>query len=181
MATRTSPSRAESRLAPIPAFTPPADPADPLPVDSQQTPPPMTDQPPHPPGWFEPITRSPAGEGILTGTSSGGEPSKADLKLTAELVAGLLGIGIAVAGAAVWWFGRDRGVRLREPTKTHTADMAEPLGAILARHIDPTYLNKDLVDATRFAAAVGGYLKDGPLLLADRPNSGVPADIQETS
>lgn len=103
------------------------------------------------------------------------EPEENPRKLTGELVAALLGVTVLLAAGLVR--RRVRGARLREPTDKQLAGVGEPIGRILARHVDVAWLNKDLVDAVRAGGALTGYINEGPLLLPDY-DAGVPADLQ---
>jgi hypothetical protein len=87
-------------------------------------------------------------------------------------------VGIVVAGAAFLVRMRYRR-KLREPTRQQTTDVAGPLGRILLRHADLTWLGPDIADGIKAAAATGAYLNDGPLLLGDAVDPGVPDQLQE--
>jgi hypothetical protein len=97
-----------------------------------------------------------------TGTSATpGTDEKPSAKDTAKLVAGLLAMAAVGAAALVRWRLR---AKLREPSKAQADEMAEPLARIGLRHVPAGKLHPDLLDATQFAAALGRYLNDGPLL-----------------
>lgn len=127
---------------------------------------------------YGPASPKPDLAGTRTATSSPGKADREQLKLTGELVVALLG-GLAVAAAAVvrWRTASKR--RLREPTNKQLEGIGEPLGRILARHVDPALLNPDLADAIMAGAGVGRYLNDGPVLLWDRPDPGLPPDLNQ--
>lgn len=111
-------------------------------------------------------------------SASTGKPDRAALKLTGELVVALLG-GLAVmAAVAVRWRTGSRR-KLREPTTRQLEEVGEPIGRILARHLDPELLNPDLADAIMAGAGVGRYLNDGPVLLWDRPDPNLPPDLNK--
>lgn len=101
------------------------------------------------------------GENIRTGTSVTRPADEPTGKDVAKLVAGLLGMAAVGAAMVVRWRMR---AKLREPSKSHTEDMAEPLARIGLRHVPMAKLHPDLLDATQFASALGRYLNDGPLL-----------------
>lgn len=115
----------------------------------------------------------------ISSPASGKAADKSDLKVTVELAIGLLGVGFAIAA----WAVRTRYLRkrrLREPTRTHLKDIAEPLAAIGARHLPTEMLNQDLADAAQLAAAIGRYLGDGPVIEYDRPDPNlIPATTDE--
>lgn len=90
-----------------------------------------------------------------TPTSSAGDP-----KIAAQVVAGLLALA---CGIAYGLFAR-RGRHFRQPSTRQITDIADPVGAILARHLPTEFISKDLVDATAAAGATHAYLVDGPLV-----------------
>jgi hypothetical protein len=127
-------------------------------------------------GLAEPIDPGRPGR---TKTSTGGEPgtakpSQAD---AAKLLAGLL-LGIAVIVSALVRF-RTGGGRLRQPSKTQVDDMARPLASLGLRHVDPAVFNADIGDGISFAAALGAYVADGPLVLAPEVSTGLPAPTEK--
>lgn len=99
-------------------------------------------------------------------TSSVGDP-----KVGARVVAGLIALACGVAFTA---FSR-RGLIFRQPTREQVDDVANPLGAIIARHLPLDIVGPDLLDATAAAAAAHGYVIDGPLIT--RPDSPLPEDL----
>lgn len=117
-----------------------------------------------------------------TATSTTGDDGPAKPLSSGEitgLMVGVLGLVVTIAGAVVRWQARGR--RLREPTATQTRAVAAPLGRILARRADLARLGPDIGDALQAAAAAGAYLGDGPLLIGDVVDDGVPPDLQEES
>ena len=142
----------------------------------------------------EPATGSPADPGYPGGldaakpprsdTSTATSASRTDAearKLTPELAVALVVAGFAVASWAVR--GWKRGHKLRQPTDPQAKAIGEPIGRILARHVPAELLNRDLIDAIKATAATSNYLEDGPILVARRSESGLPAVVnpQETS
>lgn len=101
-----------------------------------------------------------------TATSSAGDP-----KVGARVVAGLIALA---CGVAFTLFSR-RGLVFRQPTREQVDDVAGPVGAIIARHLPTDVIGPDLLDATAAAAAVHGYVIDGPLVV--RPDSPLPEEI----
>jgi hypothetical protein len=102
------------------------------------------------------------------------EPSSADLKVTGEMVAALVGLAMLGIGLAV----RARARRqLRQPTKAQLAAFGTPLGRIAARHVDTAWLNADLKDLVEAASAAGAYLTDEDLTSPLQPDPGVPAGL----
>ena len=99
-------------------------------------------------------------------TSSVGDP-----KVGARVVAGLIALA---CGVAFTMFAR-RGLIFRQPTRGQVDDVADPLGAIIARHLPLDVVGPDLLDATAAAAAAHGYVIDGPLVV--RPDSPLPEEI----
>lgn len=167
------------RTAHLPRF---GSPTATLPPPSEETVPeqnpdgsPATATSPYGPGSLKPDLG-----GTRTGTSSPGKADREQLKLTGELVVALLG-GLAVAAAAVVRWRTASRRRLREPTTKQLDSIGEPLGRILARHVDPALLNPDLADAIMAGAGIGQYLNDGPVLLWDRPDPGLPPDLNKQS
>lgn len=115
-------------------------------------------------------------DGIPTDTSSPGKADKADLKLTAELVATIVGLGFI---GAAWVVRQRKGRKLRQPTKAQKQNMAEPLARIAGRHVPVDWLNADLVDLVEAGSAFGAYVNDGPLTTLETADPGVPADLNQ--
>jgi len=123
------------------------------------------------------LAAAPAGERApRTETSSDGDVHKPTPSEAAALMVGL--VGILVAGASFLVRMRTRR-KLREPTRQQTTDVAAPLGRILLRHADLAWLGPDIADGIKAAAATGAYLNDGPLLLGDAVDPGIPDHLQE--
>jgi len=139
-----------------PTATTPANP--PATSSHLQTPPPDDAPPPLP-------APSPERPG-RTRTSSVGDP-----RVGARVVAGLIALACGVAFTV---FSR-RGLIFRQPTRGQVDDIADPLGAIIARHLPLDVVGPDLLDATAAAAAAHGYVIDGPLIT--RPDSPLPEDL----
>lgn len=99
-------------------------------------------------------------------TSSAGDP-----KVGARVVAGLIALA---CGVAFTLFSR-RGLVFRQPTRGQVDDIADPLGQIIARHLPTEIIGPDLLDGTAAAAAIHGYIIDGPLV--ERPDSPLPEDL----
>lgn len=154
---------------PLPAFRQPPGPDDPLPTvpadqqttsssdeptasqpDSHPSSPPDDDRP-------APLPPSPAiAAAARTRTSS----PAGDSKVAAKFVRGLIAILTGTAAALLARNGR----HLRQPTAEQIGDVADPLGAILARHLPTELLSDDLVDITSAAAGAHAYVLDGPLV-----------------
>lgn len=100
-----------------------------------------------------------------TATSSAGDP-----RVGARVVAGLIALACGIAFTA---FSR-RGLLFRQPTREQVDDVATPIGAIIARHLPTDIIGPDLLDGTAAAAAIHGYVIDGPLIA--RPDSPLPKE-----
>ncbi len=103
-----------------------------------------------------------ANEEIPTGASfsEAGTPKKTgDPKATAKIVVGLVGVGLALGA----WVVARQGRKLRKPTKQQINDFARPVGAILARHTDLSWLGNDIEDLGQAAAVVTDYASEGPI------------------
>lgn len=172
--TEENPTR---NLGLLPTFTQPPTPL-PGPQLNQDSPEPgdLTPPPPEPPRRLLSGLGTPRlGPGdTLTETSSiGDKPTAAE---TTALAVGVL--AVVVAGCA-FLVRRRMGRKLREPSKQQSTDIAAPLGRILLRHADLAWLNKDIADGLKAAAAAGAYLNDGPLIQYDGVDAGVPTNLQE--
>lgn len=151
-------------LLPLPGFRQPRPPDPPLPEVTDDpapaTEPPANDRPttsgplppPPPADPLPPI--DPSREPAPTRTFSAG-----DIKVAGEVVAGLIAL---VCGYAAWFLGRRR-IAFRQPTTEQLQNVAQPVGAIVARHVPTEFISRDLVDGTRAAGALHAYLTDGPL------------------
>ncbi len=101
-----------------------------------------------------------AGAATLTGTSSAaGRKKTGDPAMTATLVVGIVGVTLGVAG---WMIAR-AGRRLRKPSKDQIADFAAPVGRIIARRTDLSWMGDDLADVTAAGVVFGDWVGDGPL------------------
>lgn len=107
------------------------------------------DRPPPPPPSLDP----PAAP--HTPRSSAGSSREAG-KVLAGLVVIALGITAAILAR--------RGRGLRQPTPPQLAEICDPVGRIAARHLPLDLIGPDLADATEAAAAVHGYVLDGPMV-----------------
>lgn len=136
-------------LPQVPATSPPASPES-SPPDLR---PPAMDEDSRP-EILEPSS-TPSGPGRRTRISSAGERAAA-----AQLIHGLL-IVISTAAAALL---RRRGLVVRQPTGRQLDDVANPLGAIAARHLPMELISEDLLDAATATAAAHTYATDGPLI-----------------
>lgn len=177
----TSDPRQRARL--LPSFRQPDPPA--------PTPEAVTDQDPQTPRpapadaasgtFYRPATVTPTGRAgsPRTGTSSAGDdddepirkPSKGE---ATALVAGLLTV-VAVGAAAIVRLRAKR--KLRQPTDDQIREIAAPLGRIALRLVDLSWLGKNTFDAIQALTAAGAYVNDGPLLLPDAPDPGIPHDL----
>jgi hypothetical protein len=97
-----------------------------------------------------------------TATSSGGTTpvSRAATERNAAKV--VVAVVAIVCGAASLALGR-LGRRLREPTADQVADFAEPVAAILARHIPAEKLNADVADLAKASVPVSEWMRGGPI------------------
>lgn len=82
-----------------------------------------------------------------------------DPKVTAGIVIGLVGLGLAAASWALHRSGRS----LRRPSKDQIRDFARPVGALIARHTDLSWLGDDIKDISEAAAVVTDYASEGPI------------------
>src|SRR3982751_5765620 len=89
-------------------------------------------------GPLPPLDPSPAPR-ARTDTSSAGDP-----KVGARVIAGLIALACGIAFTA---FSR-RGLIFRQPTREQVDDVANPLGAIIARHLPTDIIGPDLLDGT---------------------------------
>jgi hypothetical protein len=110
---------------------------------------------PHPESRVEPASDL-AAAATLTETSSAG---KGDPRITAKIVVGVVGLLFGLAGWGLYRAGRD----LRKPSKEQVADFATPIGAIIARRTDLSWLGEDINDLTIAAAVVTDWASDGPI------------------
>jgi len=97
-----------------------------------------------------------------TRISSRGEPEPPDPELTAELIGIVLGLLAMGASLAVRRLRRGRD--LRQPTNEQLDAVADPLGAIAARHLPKIVGTADLRDGIKAGRAVRDYLTDGDLI-----------------
>ena len=172
-----------NRIDLVPTFRQPPTPIQPPPATDQD---PVENLPLALRQQFPPVTRNGGSPGSAaapsdpraprTETSSDGDVHKPTAAEAGALMVGL--VGILVAGAAFLVRMRTRR-KLREPTRQQTTDVAVPLGRILLRHADLGWLGPDIADGIKAAAATGAYLNDGPLLLGEAIDPGVPDQLQE--
>lgn len=104
----------------------------------------------------------PGGETPTSLISSTPEPRPrrtGDPQATAKIVVGLVGVSLALGA----WVLAQRGRRLRRPTRDQIRDFARPVGAILARHTDLSWLGADIEDLGAAAAVATDYATDGPI------------------
>lgn len=137
----------------LPEVDPPASSPQPATPDSDPPSSPSTDDRP---GSPLPSLEPPAA--TRTRTSATGDPVAAG-----KVIGGILVIAAGIAAALLARSGRS----LRQPTRRQVADVGDPLGRILARHIPAEFIGRDLADATEAAAAVHAYVLDeqsGPLV-----------------
>lgn len=100
-----------------------------------------------------------------------------DPKVIVGLVIALVGLGVTAAAVMV---KRARpGRRLRRPTDKQVKDFSAPLSRILLRHVEIARLHPSLADGIAAAGAVGAYIEEDRLTVAARPDSGVPAGINQ--
>lgn len=105
-------------------------------------------------------------------------PKQATQKEVGQLVAGLV-VALAV-GASMFlrWRSGNR-LRLRQPTDEQAAEVGQPLGRILVRHVPLPQLVPDLADAIAAAVGLNRFLDDGPLVLYAPTDAGLPADLTQ--
>lgn len=101
--------------------------------------------------------------GTRTGTSSRGSGGKGDGDPVeaGKLVAGLLGLALAIAAGLL---KRSSRRVLRTPTKSQLKDISDPLGRMLVRHADMSALGPDLTDFIQAGSATGAYLTEDRLI-----------------
>lgn len=123
------------------------------------------------PGVSQPLNhRASDAESTPTGISSTGDDGiegprvKPRGPVKPEQVAGAVGalLGLALLGVDLTLrYTRRR--KLRKPTKDQTREFAEPLGRILARHVDMSIFGPDLLDLAEVGNAAASYIDDGPI------------------
>jgi hypothetical protein len=163
----------------LPRFAPPPDLTQELPLLGTPAP---TSPPPSETGPKQEdlprLGNGAAPAGIPTGIYSAGPgrraPTPGELELTGKAAASILAaLGILAALTVRALMGR----RLREPSADQCDAIGAPVGKILARHFDPSWLNNDLANAAEATAALGRYLSDGPLLEPRPGPMGLPDDL----
>lgn len=88
---------------------------------------------------------------------------------------------MVLAGLAGWLAARS-GRELRPPNEDERDEIAEPVAAILVRHVGAQFLTDDLVDGIRAAAGVASYVQTSPLKNPSRRRRGpgeIPDDLDE--
>lgn len=102
-------------------------------------------------------------------------------KPDAAMVAKTLGQLLLVLAGLAGWAASRAGRELRPPDERERADVAEPLSAILVRHVGAVFLTNDLVDGVRAAAGVTSYVQTSPLRRAHPEPAGpdLPDDYEE--
>lgn len=169
----------------LPMFSQPAsqrlDP--PLPEDEGSDPsnePPSEAENPSRARWFHrsgtQTPRPDPGDTPTTIWGSTGESKPGDPKALGDLAAAV--IGMAFLGAAFVVRQRRRR-KLRQPSKRQLRDIGAPLGRIAARHVTGDWLNDDLTDALDAGSALAAYLAEGPMTVTDRPDEGLPANLNQ--
>jgi hypothetical protein len=111
-------------------------------------------RPPAPPVGGTPTSVNSSEDGTAKPPRRTGDP-----QATAKIIVGAVGVTIAVAS----WVLMQRGRKLRRPTRDQIKDFARPVGAILARHTDLSWLGADIEDLGTAAAVVTDYTTDGPI------------------
>jgi hypothetical protein len=86
--------------------------------------------------------------------------SAGDARTAYKVVAGLVAMACGWAALAL---GR-RGLHFRQPTNEQIDGFAQPIGAILARHLPIDVIGPDLIDATAAAGAAHRYVLAGPIV-----------------
>ena len=111
-----------------------------------------------------------ASENIPTDHSSTGDDGAEGPRVRArgpikpEQVTGAVGalVSLALLGTnLVLKYTRNR--KLRRPTREQVKDFSEPIGRLLARHVDMSIFGPDLLDLAEAGSAFDNYLSDGPL------------------
>lgn len=93
-------------------------------------------------------------------------PTAAETKTTVKMVQGVSKVLMVLSDALLGRAGR----QLRRPTPEQLADFSEPIGAIVARHLDVSKLGLDVADLTTAGGAFGDWLSEGPVTLPKGPN-----------
>jgi hypothetical protein len=101
--------------------------------------------------------------GPRTPTSTPGESKRAPTKVSTDDVAKTLGSLLVLVAGFAGWLAIKSGRELRPPTEAERAEVAEPVAAILVRHVGAAFLTEDLVDGIRAAAGLTAYVQTSPL------------------
>lgn len=180
----TDPDARPRRTVPLPGFRQPAAPEptqeDPLILTREAMGEQLGDQP-APWSHSEPaVLRDvaiPKPARSATHTDISATSDDVDPKVIVGLVIALVGLGLT-AGAVMVKRARP-GRRLRRPSDKQVKDFAAPLSRILLRHVEIARLHPSLADGIAAAGAVGAYIEEDRLTVAARPDSGVPAGINQ--
>lgn len=152
-------------VVPLPAFGPPS-------VQFGSVPRPNPNPTAENPEELGSLKDGPNGPVLMTPSSAGKHtPSRDERAHAGKLVKGLLGALIVLTDGLMRRYAKRD---LRRPTDENLEDFSNPIGQILARHVDLSALGPDLMDITDAASAAGEYLIDGPVSTLRRPESAVP-------
>lgn len=91
--------------------------------------------------------------------SAGNATRRGDPRATAKIIVGLVGVALGLTGWVLYRGGR----QLRKPTREQIAEFARPVGAIVARRTDLSWLGADINDLTTAAAVLTDWAADGPI------------------
>lgn len=190
----TDPQRPARRRAPLPAFQsptpPPVDPTDPTATTVMPAMAPATTGPEPATTGADvgvdsaallrdiPVPRSPARATRTDTSDTSDEPGeKFDPKAAAALMVAVVGLGVTVAAVVVRRLYRGQ-ARLRKPTDKQVKQFSTAVTEIGLRHLGALNLSKDLTNGLEALGAVGAYVEDGPLIVPDAPNPGLPAKLE---
>ena len=128
--------------------------------------------------YAEQPTPGPGSDDTRTASYSPGEPRKrakiADKADVARMLGGLFVVLAGLAGFLATRAGRE----LRPPTESERMEVAEPVAAILCRHVGADFLTEDLTDSIRAAAGLVAYIQTDPMPRAHKRRQ-APGEIPE--
>ena len=95
-----------------------------------------------------------------------------DPVVTAGIV--VAGVGLVI-GVSAWLLSR-RGRTLRRPTNDQVRAFAKPVGALLARHTDLSWMGPDIADISTASAVITDYASEGPIAPRTEPVTHIGMD-----